>query len=185
MYGCKNWTIKKAERWRIDAFELWFWRRLLTVPWTSMRSNQQDPTELRHEIKLLSEQASFVSCFLSSSLQLLSHVRLYATHGLQHARPPCLSQTPGVYSNSCPVSHDAIQPSHPLLSPSPPAFNLSLSGSFQMSHFFASGGQSIGVLASASIFPMNIQDWSPLGWTGWISISSKGLSCLLQHHNSK
>jgi len=72
---------------------------------------------------------------------------------------------------------DAIQPSHPLSPPSPPAFNLSpASGSFLMSPFFASGGQSIGVSASASVLPMNIQDWFPLGETGWISLQSKGLS---------
>ena len=72
---------------------------------------------------------------------------------------------------------DAIQPAHPLGSPSPPAFNLSLaSGSFQISQFFAWGGQIIGVSASASVLPMNTQDWSPLGWTGWISLQSKGLS---------
>ena len=74
---------------------------------------------------------------------------------------------------------DAIQPSHPLLSPSPPTFNLSQhqeSASFPMSQFFASGGQSIGVSASTSVLPMNIQDWFPLEWTGWISFQSKGLS---------
>ena len=72
---------------------------------------------------------------------------------------------------------DAIQPSHPLSSPSPPAFKFfPASGSFQMSQFFASGGPSIGVSASASVLPMNIQDWFPLGWTGWISLQSKGLS---------
>ena len=70
---------------------------------------------------------------------------------------------------------DAIQPSHPLMSPSPPAFNLSQhQGLFQW--IFTSGGQSIGVSASASVLPMNIQDWFPLGWTGWISLQSKGLS---------
>ena len=69
---------------------------------------------------------------------------------------------------------DAIQPSHPLSSPSS-ALNLS-SGSFQSSQLFASGGQSIGVSASASVLPMNTQDWSPLGWTGWISLPSKGFS---------
>ena len=69
---------------------------------------------------------------------------------------------------------DAIQPSHPLSSPSPPAFNLSQhQGFFQMSQFFASSGQSIGVSASASVLPMNIQDWFPLGWTGWISLQFK------------
>ena len=77
---------------------------------------------------------------------------------------------------------DAIQPSHPLSSPSPPTFNLSQhqgnagTQSFQMSQFFASGGQSIGVSASTLVFPMNTQDLSPLGWTGWISLQSKGLS---------
>ena len=76
---------------------------------------------------------------------------------------------------------DAIPLSHPLSSPSPPAFNLSQ----HQSLFFASGGQSIGVSASASVLPMNIQDWFPLGWTGWISLQSKGLSSLLQHHSSK
>ena len=72
---------------------------------------------------------------------------------------------------------DAIQPSHSLSSPSPPALNLfPASGSFPMSQLFTSGGQSIGVSALASVLPMNIQDWSPLGWTGWISLQSKGLS---------
>ena len=72
---------------------------------------------------------------------------------------------------------DAIQPSHPLSSPSPPTFNLSQhQGFFPMSQFLATGGQSIGVSASASVLPMNTQDWSPLGWTGWISLQSKGLS---------
>ena len=72
---------------------------------------------------------------------------------------------------------DAIQPSHPLPSPSPPAPNPSrASRSFPMSQLFSLGGQSIGVSASASVLPMNTQDWSPLGWTGWISLQSKGLS---------
>ena len=72
---------------------------------------------------------------------------------------------------------DAIQPSHPLLSPSPPAFNLSQQcDSFPVSQIFTSGGQNIGISASASVLPMNTQDWSPLKWTGWISLQSKGLS---------
>ena len=71
----------------------------------------------------------------------------------------------------------AIQPSHPLPSPSPPPLqSFPASGSFQMSRFFASGGQSVGVSASTSVLPVNIQDWFPLGWTGWISLQSKGLS---------
>ena len=98
-------------------------------------------------------------------------------HGLQHARPPCPSPTPGACSNSCPSS----QWCHPTISSSVVPFSSSLqtfpaSGSFLMSQFFASGGQNIGVSALASVLPMNTQDWSPLGWTGWISLQSKGLS---------
>ena len=95
-------------------------------------------------------------------------------HGLQHARPPCPSPTPGVYSNSCPLS----QWCHPTISASVIPFSsrlLSASGSFQMSQFFPSGGQSTGVSALVSVFPMNAQDRSPLGWPGWISLQSKGL----------
>ena len=98
-------------------------------------------------------------------------------HGLQHARLPCLSPTPGVYSNSCPLSqwcHPTISSSVVPFSSCPQSFPAS--GSFPTSQFFASGGQSIGVSASASVLPMNTQDWFPLGWTGWISSQSKGLS---------
>ena len=96
---------------------------------------------------------------------------------LQHARPPCPSPTPGVYPNSCPLS----QWCHPTISSSVIPFSscpqsVPASGSFQMSQLFASGGQSIGVSASTSVLPMNTQDWSPSGWTGWISLQSKGLS---------
>ena len=98
-------------------------------------------------------------------------------HGLQHVRPPCPTPTPRVYSNSCPLS----QWCHPAISSSVIPFSSCLrcfpaSGSFPMSQFFASGGQSIGVSASASVLPMNSQEWFPLGWTGWISLQSKGLS---------
>ena len=98
-------------------------------------------------------------------------------HGLQHSRPPCPSPTLGVYSNSYPLSwwcHPTISSSVVLSSSSLQSFPAS--GSFQMSQFFASGGQNIGVSASASVLPMNTQDWFPLGWTGWISLQSKGLS---------
>ena len=98
-------------------------------------------------------------------------------HESQHARPPYTSLTPGVYPNSCPSS----QWCHPAISSSVISFSsypqsLPASGSFPMSQLFTSGGQSIGVSASASVLPMNTQDWSPLGWTGWISLQSKGLS---------
>ena len=108
-------------------------------------------------------------------------------HGLQHARPPCPSPAPRVYSNSCPLS----QWCHPTISPSVIPFSSRLlsfpaSGSFPVSQLFTSGGQSIGVSASASVLPMNTQDGCPLGWTGWISLSLQGtLKSLLQHHSSK
>ena len=107
-------------------------------------------------------------------------------HGLQHARPPCPSPTPRVYPNSCTLSRWC----HPTISSSVIPFSscpqsLPASGSFPMSQLFALGGQSIRVSASASVLPMNIQDWSPLGWTGWISLQSKGLKSLLQHPSSK
>ena len=90
---------------------------------------------------------------------------------------PCPSPTPGVYSNSCPLSwwcHPAISSSVVPFSPCLQSFPAS--ASFQMSHFFTSGGQTIGVSVSASVLPMNTQDWLPLGWTGLISLQSKGLS---------
>ena len=107
-------------------------------------------------------------------------------HGLQHARTPCLSTTLGIYSNSCPLS----QWCHPTISSSVVSFcsplqSFSASGSIQMSEFFASGGQSIGSFSFSIILTMNIQDWFPLRWTGWISLQSKGLSSLLQHSSSK
>ena len=106
--------------------------------------------------------------------------------GLQHVRLPCPSPTPGAYSNLCPLSWWC----HPTISSFVVSFSSCLqsfpaSGSFQMSQFFASDGQSIGVSGSASVLPMNIQYWSPLGWTGWIFLQSKRLSRLLQHHSSK
>ena len=110
----------------------------------------------------------FSCSVLSDSLQ---------PHGLQNARPPCPSPTPGVYSNSCPLSWWC----HPTISSSVAPFSSHLqsfpaSRYFPISQFFASGGQSIGVSASASVLLMNIQDWFPLQWTGWISLQSKGLS---------
>ena len=110
-----------------------------------------------------------------SSIQLLSRVRLFVTP--QHAMPPRPPPTPGGHPNSCASS----QWCHPAISSSVVPFSscpqsLPASGSFPMSQLFTSGGQSIGISALASVLPMNTQDWSPLGWTGWISLQSKGLS---------
>ena len=99
------------------------------------------------------------------------------SHGLLYTRPPCPSPTPGVYPNSCPLSRWC----HPIILSSVIPFSSCLqsfpaSESFPMSQFFTSGGQSIGVSALTSVLPVNTQDWSPLGWTGWISLHSKELS---------
>ena len=112
-----------------------------------------------------------------SSVQSLSRVQLFATHESQHARPPCPSPTPGVHSSSCPLTrwgHPAISSSVVPFSSCPQS--LPASESFPMSQLFAWGGQSTGVSSLASILPMNTQGWSPLEWTGWISLQSKGLS---------
>ena len=120
------------------------------------------------EMQSRADQFSSVSCsVVSDSLR---------PHGLQHARPPCPSLTPRVYSNSCPSSRWC----HPTISSSVIPFSSHLqsfpaSGSLPVSQFFSSGDQSVGVSASASVLPMNIQDWFSLGWTGWISLQSKGL----------
>ena len=110
-----------------------------------------------------------------SSVQFTQSCPTLWPHGLQPARPPSPSPTPRVYSNSCPLSRWW----RPTMSSSVIPFCSHLqsfpeSGSFPMSQFFLSAGQSIGVSASASVLPMNIQDWFPLGWTGWISLQSKG-----------
>ena len=117
----------------------------------------------------------------------LSRVWLLWPRESQPARPPCPSPTPGVYSNSCPLS----QWCHPAISSSVVPFSscpqsLPASGSLPVSQLFTWGGQRIGVSASASVLPTNTQDWSRLGWTGWISSAVQGtLKSLLQHHSSK
>ena len=103
-------------------------------------------------------------------------------HEPQHARPPCPLPTPRVYANPCPLCrwwHPAISSSVVTFSSCPQSFPAS--GSFQMSQLFAPGGQSIGVSASTSVLPTNTQGWSPLGWTGWISLQSKGFSRVLSN----
>ena len=112
-------------------------------------------------------------------------------HEPQHPRSPCLLPTPRVHPNPCPLSrwcHPTTSSSVVPFSSCPQSFPAS--GSFPMSQFLASGGQSIGASASTSVLPMNIQDWFPLGWTGWISLQSNGLSGVFsnttvqKHHSS-
>ena len=107
----------------------------------------------------------------------LSHVQLFATPWTAACQASLHHQLPKLAQTHVYRVGDAIQLSHPFSSPSPPTFNLSQhQGSFQMSQLFASGGQNIGVSALASVFPKNTQDYSPLEWTGWISLQPKGLS---------
>ena len=119
------------------------------------------------------DSVQFSCSVVSNSLQ---------PHEPQHTRLPCPSPTPTVYPNSCSLSRWC----QPTILSSVIPFSSCLqsfpaSGSFQMSQLFTSAGQSIGVSASASVLPMNTQDWSPLGWTGWISLQSKGLSRVLSN----
>ena len=133
---------------------------------------------VRLQAYVLYENSSFVSVQFSHSVVSYS----LWLHGPQHARLPCPSRTPGACSNSCPSS----QWCHPTISSSVvPLFCLQSfpgSESFPMSQFFLSGDQSIGVSDLASVLPMNIQDRFPSGWTGLISLQSKGLKSLLQHY---
>ena len=111
-----------------------------------------------------------------SSVQLFTHVCLFATPNCNTPGLPVHHQLPEFTQTHVHRVSDAIQPSHPLSSPSPPALSLSKpQGLFQWVNS-ASGGQRIGVSASASVLSMNTQDWSPLEWTGWISLQAKGLS---------
>ena len=147
---------------------------LKTVCWSKFTNNV-----VLYSSAQQTESASRIHSDQFSSVQFSRSVmsNSWWPHELQHARPPCPSPTPRVYSNSCPWSRWC----HPTISSSVVPFSSCLqsfpaSGSFPMSQLFASGGQSTGVSASGSVLPMNTQDWSPSGWTGWISLQSKGLS---------
>ena len=122
MYGCEGWTVKKAERRRIDAFELWCWRRLLRDPWTSRRSNQLILKEINPEYSL-------EGLVLKPKLQYFGHLvqrtDSLGLHRLQCARPPVHHQLLEITQTHVHQFSDAIQPSQPLSSSSPPAFNFS------------------------------------------------------------
>ena len=208
MYGCESWMMKTPEHRRIDAFELWCWRRLLRVPWTARRSNQ-------FILKEMSPENSLKGLMLKLKLQhfghlmrrtdslentlILGNVEGWRRSGWQKMRwwDMSLSKLQELVMNRevwCAVVHGITKSQtqlkwtcplsrwcHPTISSSVIPFSSCLqtfpaSGSFQMSQFFTSGGQNIRVSASTSVLPMNTQDWSSLGWTGWISLLSKGLS---------
>ena len=159
----KNWLEPTRSKMVEDSTPSRTWASLYLHCNTSAKWNTHqcpDGSETLHQ------SVQFSCSIMSDSLQ---------PHGLQHARPPCPSPTPGVYSNSCPSS----QWCHPTISSSVVLFfhlqSFWTSGSFQMSQLFNSGGQITGVSASTSVLPINIQDWFSLGWTGWISLQCKGL----------
>ena len=154
----KTW-IKKRNR-KLEGNGDWAWACLFLKE--KNRENKMRASRYQND------SVQFSCSVVSDSLWL---------HGMQHVRAPCPSPTPWVYPNSCPLN----QWYHPTISSSVIPFSSCLqsfpaSGPFQMSQLFTSGGQIIGVLASASVLPMNIQDWFLLGWTGWISLQSKRLS---------
>ena len=123
------------------------------------------------------DRGAWLAAVQFSSVQSLSRVRLFVTPWIRACQAPCPPPTPRVYPNSCQSSrwcHPAISSSVVPFTSCPQSFPSS--ESFPMSQLFTQGGQSIGVSASASVFPMNTQDWPTLGWTGWISLQSKGLS---------
>ena len=132
--------------------------------------------------KYLGVEENSVHCRMCHSIPSVQFSRSVVSdssqpHKLQHAKPPCPSTTPGVYQYPCPLSrwcHSIISSSVVLFSSCPQSFPAL--GSVQMSQLFTSGDQNIGVSASTSVLPKDTQDWSPLGWTGWISLQSKGLS---------
>ena len=171
-----KWEVVKQEMARVNIYIL----GISELKWTGEFNSDEHyiyycgPESLRrYEVVLLVNKRVQNAVQFSSVAQSCP---ILQPHGLQHTRPPCLSPTPGVYSNSCPLSRWC----HPTISSSVIPFSSPLqsfpaSGSFPTSQFFTYGGQSIGVSASASVLPMNIQDWFPLGWTGWIW-QSKGLS---------
>ena len=155
--------------WRsLAGYSLWGCKELDKTEWLTFCNDQCCMDIFAYLCICQIEFSQFSHAIVSNSLW---------SHGLRHTRLSCPSPTPRASSNSCPSS----QGCHPTISSSVIPFSSRLqtfpaSGSFSMSQFFASGGQSIGASASASVLPINIQDQFPLEWTGWISLQSKGLS---------
>ena len=134
-------------------------------------------TELNWRARYVNEEPALINWDTTVQYSCSVMSETLRPHGMQHARHPCPSSTPKAYAISCPLSRWC----HPTISSSVIPFSSHLqsfpaSGSFQMSQFLTSGGQSTGVSPSASVLPMNIQDWFPLGLTGLLSLQSKGLS---------
>jgi len=165
--------------WELDFEE--GWGSLSSIHFSLVARSRQFTCYTIHPFKVYhSICVSIFTALCNHSVQFSSVAQLCPTlqpNRLQHTRPPCPSPAPGVYSNPCPLSQWCHSTTSSFVIPvfsrlqSFPA-----SGSFPMSQLFASGSQSIGVSASTSVFPMNTEDWSPLGWTGWICLQSKEFS---------
>ena len=163
-----NFSVLKKKITRAHSFHHIF--NLYSTPTVSHKGYKDNNEDTAHpqELSLTGGQREIISVQFSHSVVSNS----LWTHALQHTRLPCPSPTLWACPNSCPLTWWSIQPSHPLLSPSSSSCLQSFLASeyFPMSWSFTSGGQSIGVSASASVVPMNIQDWFPLGWTSLISL---------------
>ena len=172
-----SWKKQKIRLWRLQHIGIY-------LPQKKKKKKNPEGSGWR---TLLQQIKAIRTDISRNSVQSLSHVQLFETPWTAARQASYPSPTPGTCWNWCPLSRWC----HPAISSSVDPFSSHLqsfpaSGSFPLSQFFTSGGQSIGVSASTSVLPMNIQDWFPLGWTGWISLQSKGLSkSLLQHHSSK
>ena len=173
-----KWNESEKDKYHYDTTYIWNLKMMQMNLFTKQKQIldiENKPMVAKGERRVSSVQ--FCCSVVSDSLQ---------PYELQHARLPCPSPTPGVHSNSRPLSrwcHPAISSSVVPFSSCPQT--LPASESFPISQLFSWGGQSIRVSALESVLPKNTQDWSPLEWTGWISLQSKGLSSLLQHHSSK
>ena len=158
------------------------------ITWAPVMPGTRDLLMLTVHVSVSQKNISchdFFKLYLTNLTTLFSSVQFSCSvvsnslwpHEPQHARPPCPSPTPRVYSNSCPLCQWCYPTiSSPVVPFSSCPQSFPASESFPMSQLFTSGSQSIGVSASTSVLPMNTQDWSPLGWTGWISLQSKGLT---------
>ena len=160
-----------------------FWEN--STPFSMVAAPSYMPTNWSQQFQFFHIAANTWISYFCDSVQFSSVTQSCPTlhDPMNHSSPglPVYHQLPEFTQIHVHRVSDAIQPSHPLSSPSPPAPNPSQHRSFPMSQLFAWGGLSIGVSALASVLPMNTQDWFPLGWTGWISLQSKGLSRVFSH----
>ena len=189
MYGYESRIIKKAEHQRIDGFKLWCWRRLLRVLWTARRSNQSILREINPEYALEGLMLKLTPVLQPPDSKLFScsvASDSLRPHGLQHSAFVSFT-SPGTCSKSCPLNRWC----HPTISSSVIPFSSCLqsfpaSGAFLMSQFFTSGGHHSGSSASASVPPMNIQDWFSfkIDWFDLLAVQ-RTLESLLQYHSSK